>query len=289
MSLPEALFLLVVWTWLFSVILFLRNTVLPRASALVLPSHLGLPAELVYFQATDGLRLSGWKIPSDAARPWIILCHGLGTNRADVLDEAAALFRARFNVLLFDFRGHGGSHGRTTSFGWLEQRDLEGALAFLGAQPDVAPRPYGVFGLSMGGAVAVMVAARDERIGALAVNSIYADLERAIAARLKREHRLPRVPFAFFVDTAYWLRFGVWPGRISPRRAIGCISPRPVLLIHGRDDPKIPSTESELVFAAAGDPKELWVVPGAVHLDGLRLAPAVYHQKLVEFFETHLM
>lgn len=284
----EAIFLIVFWTWVFSGVLFLRNTVLPKAPVWVSESLQALPHESVKFQATDGLWLAGSKIPADPNAPWLILCHGLGTNRDDVRDTALALHQAGLNLLLFDFRAHGQSEGRVTSFGWREQRDLEGALVFLGSQPDIPANPYGVFGLSMGGAVAVMVASKDERIGAVAVDSIYSDLNASITHHIQLLYHLPQVPFGLFVGSAYRLRFGVWPRHMSPKAVIGRISPRPVLLIQGEADPRIPLAEAQALYAAAKDPKELWVVRGGTHLGGLAVDPAAYHAKLIQFFRSAL-
>ena len=88
MAVLEVLFLCVFWTWAITAVMFLRNTFLPRLPVTALPGHVGLPCEPVEFQATDGVDLSGWKIASDSRRPWVILCHGLGANRADLLDLA---------------------------------------------------------------------------------------------------------------------------------------------------------------------------------------------------------
>ena len=288
MAILEVLFLVIFWAWVFSAALFLRNTWLPRLPVTVSPTLWQLPFEAVRFQATDGLWLSGWKIAADPQEPWIILCHGLGTNRADLLEIAAALFRARYNLLLFDFRAHGESQGRATSFGWHEQRDLEGALAFLGQQPEIPAQPYGVFGISMGGAVAIMVAANDERLGAVAVDSIYGNLEASLAHHLKLLYRLPRVPFLLFASSAYRMRFGVWPARMSPLKHIGGISPRAVLMIHGEHDTRMPWLQAKALFEAAREPKELWVVPGSEHLGAHQTDPQAYERRLVHFFDTRL-
>ncbi len=284
----EVTFLVIFWAWAASGALFLRQTFIPKTTAWVSAALDSVPSEAVRFQATDGLWLAGKKISADAGAPWLILCHGLGTNRDDLRDTAIALHEAGFSLLLFDFRAHGGSDGRVTSFGWREQRDLEGALAFLGSQPDVSSKPYGVFGLSMGGAVAIMVAARDERIGAVAVDSIYSDLKASIAHHLKLLYNLPKVPFSLFVDFTYKLRFGVWPGHMSPRAAIGHLSPRPVFVIQGEADPRVPLTEAQMLIEAAKEPKELWLIRGGTHLGGLSIDPAAYHAKLIQFFRSSL-
>lgn len=289
MTLAELLFLLVFWTWCGTAALFLRQTLLPRTP---IPPNLTTwpPAvvQAVTFPASDAVQLAGWKVRIDSTKPWIILCHGLGTNRADLLEIASGLTRARYNVFLFDFRAHGESAGRSTSFGWLEQRDLEGALAFLGAEPEIPDRPYGVFGVSMGGAVAIMVAARDERLAAVAVDSIYSNLEDSLAHHLKLLYRLPRIPFGLFINTTYRLRFGVWPNQMAPRKVVARLSPRPLLVIHGEHDPRMPLEAATALVDAAGKPKELWVVPTSEHSGGFALDPDAYLNRLVAFFDTTL-
>ncbi len=275
---------------MFCAVLFLRNTWLPRLPYAVTPEALGLPARVVEFRATDGLRLSGWLMAAEPERPWVIMCHGLGANRADLLDIAAGLFRAGYNLFLFDFRGHGASGGRTTSFGWTEQRDLEGALAFLGSQPEIPPRPYGVYGISMGGAVALMVAARDERLGAVVVDSAYPNLAETMDHHVRLMYPwLPRQPFGWFVHATYRLRYGVWPEEVSPERAIGGLSPRPVLVFHGAEDPRMPVTGAQRLAEASGEPKELVVLSGAGHLGAFGMDPRGYIERMAQVFRLALV
>ena len=288
MIIVEVVFLAVFWTWAFCAVLFFRNTLLPRAPLSLTPSQAGLAAESVRFQASDGMWLEGWVVPGDSSRPWIICCHGVGSNRADLLDIAAGLHAAGLNLLLFDFRAHGGSRGLATSFGWHEQRDLEGALACLGRQADIPTRPYGVYGISMGGSVALMTAARDERIGAVAADSPYSDLEETLSRHLALMYPLPRVPFAWYVLATYRLRFGVWPRRVSPSAGAAQLHPRALLLIHGSQDIRMPIKGSRAMFKSAGEPKELWMVDGAGHLESFSMDPHAYVKRLSRFFLTHL-
>lgn len=284
----EIVFLTVFWTWVASAVLFLRNTYLPRLPVTILPDAFGLPSETVQFHATDGVGLEGWKISADPSKPWIILCHGVGSNRSDLLQIAAGLHAARFNLFLFDFRGHGGSAGRVTSFGWLEQRDLEGALAFLGQQADIPAQPYGIYGISMGGAVALMTAAQDERLGTVAADSPYSNLEATLGRHLTLMYPLPKVPFLWFVLATYRLRFGVWPKQLSPQASAVQLAPRAVLLLHGGADPRMPLEDAQAMASGISGPKELFVVPGAGHLESFAYAPQEYVARLVGFFESHL-
>lgn len=286
MSALEVIFLVIFWSWLCSAALFLRNTIVPRLPITQTPQAYGLSAETVQFPSTDGVQLEGWKIVRDPELPWIIMCHGLVSNRADLLEIAAGL-APRFNLLLFDFRGHGGSRGRSTSFGWTERYDLQGALAFLGQQPDVRARPYGAYGISMGGAVALLVAADDERLGAVVADSPYATLQQSLARHLKLLYPvLPSVPFVWYMASTYRLRFGVWPSHVSPERAIGSLGKRPLLLIHGGQDLRMPLADSQRLLdnSLESQSKELWVVPEAGHLEAFAVNPPSYLNRLTDFF-----
>ncbi len=285
----EVLFLVLFWLWAISALLFLRTTILPRWPLSQAPDRWDLPSDTVRFHATDGLSLEGWKIYGEPNSPWIILCHGVGSNRADLLEIAAGLHEASFNLLLFDFRGHGASAGRVTSFGWREQRDVEGALAFLGQQPEVPARPYGVYGISMGGSVALMVAGRDERVGAVAVDSPYTNLAESIGIHLRLMYPfLPTIPFRWFILTVYRLRFGVWPSQVSPEERGRGLQGRPLLLIQGAQDRRAPLEGARKILANAAQPKDLWVVQGASHLESYGDNPPAYLSRLIRFFQSSL-
>ena len=116
----------------------------------------------------DGVRLAGWYLPS-TNRAAVVLLHGAGSTRSDVLDEAAVLARHGFGVLMIDARGHGDSAGRAMDFGWHGDADIAAATGYLADRPDVDRQRIGVVGMSMGG---------EEALGATATN----DLIRAVIA-----------------------------------------------------------------------------------------------------------
>lgn len=253
------------------------------------PEAFGLTAETLSFSATDGALLEAWKIAADPERPWIIMCHGLGSNRADLLEIAAGLHRAGLNLLLVDFRGHGGSAGHVTSFGWRERLDLAGALAWLGRQADIPPKPYGIYGISMGGSAALLVAAEDERLGAVAVDSPYAGLEGSILHHVRLLYPwLPAMPFHWFILATYRIRFGIWPAKVSPEDSLSRLGTRPVLLINGAVDARMLPEQARRMVEHTSGPHELWIIPGAAHLQGYALQPRAYLEKLVKFFREAL-
>ncbi|MFH1641100.1 MAG: alpha/beta fold hydrolase [Candidatus Omnitrophota bacterium] len=222
--------------FIFTFALFLRNTFVSRWPDNTLPSQRRLPYEEVNLLSKDKLPLKGWLIFKNSQSPTVILCHGLGTNKSDLLSIAEFIYEAGFNVFLFDFRAHGESKGRIRSFGYLEQKDLEGAVDYLSGLPGLENKNLGIFGLSLGAATSIVVAARDPRIKAVVSDSAYSNLYLSMVHHAKMLYSLPRFPFNVFLRAAYFLRFGCDPKMISPCDAVSRISPRPIFIIGGEKD-----------------------------------------------------
>lgn len=125
-------------------------------------------AATVTFTTSDGLALGGWYAAGKNGAA-VVLAGGWSAKRSELLPEAKLLHDAGFGVLLFDWRAHGSSAGGSSTWGDLERNDLRAALDFAAAQPDVTTHRLGLYGFSMGGAVAALVAAGDARVAAVAL------------------------------------------------------------------------------------------------------------------------
>ncbi|HVF10498.1 MAG TPA: alpha/beta hydrolase [Abditibacteriaceae bacterium] len=252
------------------------------------PTEFELPFEDVSFLARDGVRLSGWFMPAPAARAAIILCHGFPHNRTEMLFWAGPLHAAGFHLLLFDFRALGLSEGDLCSIGHHEIGDLLGAVDYLSARPEMSSLPVGVFGLSMGGAVALMAAAQDERIAAVATHGAYATLDRAIAQHC----RLYFGPFAraMHPPATWWGRrwLPLDPREVSPLEAVLHIAPRPILLCHGGRDTIVRPADARALYAAASEPKQLHFMPRSWHVYIHPAERVAYEEMLLRFFEEAL-
>ena len=222
--------------------------------------------EDVSFLSVDGLRISGWLLPAKNASDGVILCHGFHTGRRETLDLALALRDRGHHVLMFDFRGHGESEGEWSSCGLLETLDLEGAVRYMLARPEMHGKRLGVAGFSMGAATAILTAARVPQIEAVVADSSFANFADVVATGFREMYRLPPFPFAPLALRVGERLVGITSSENRPVDSISSISPRPVLLIHGTQDRLIPVTESYLLHSAAGDPVELWIVEGAGHV-----------------------
>lgn len=275
--------LLGVGCFLFTFLLFWKNAQPPRYP-LLYPEAPTLPLEEVAFRTADGVVLKGSLSLKDPKRPTLLICHGVGANRADLYPFAQLLYeKGKWNIFAFDFRAHGQSGGRLTSYGALEQRDLEAALAFLDKKP--LRREYGFLGVSMGASVGILVAARDTRLKAIWVDSPYADLPEAIRTYLKTFFRLPEFPFFGFTLLSYRLLFHRGADEVSPIKKVGQIAPRPLMIVSGLADERIRPDVSQRLYEKALEPKSLWLIPGAGHLEGHAIETQSYNERLLRFFE----
>ncbi|MFQ6101606.1 MAG: alpha/beta hydrolase [Anaerolineae bacterium] len=242
----------------------------------------------VSFESQDGLMLSGWYVATENGAT-VILVHGLGSNREELLDEAALLVAEGYGVLLFDLRSSGASEGDLTTLGYLEVLDVGGALAFVLAQPESDAERVGLLGHSMGGATAILAAARYPQVRAVVAESAYTSVEDNVSDSVEALTGLPAFPFAPFVVWFGERETGLDIKQVSPIEAIGILSPRPILLVHGELDAAISVENGRRLYAAAGEPKELYVIPNAGHGGFLQAQPEEYPRRVVGFFDRYLL
>jgi dipeptidyl aminopeptidase/acylaminoacyl peptidase len=221
----------------------------PRIAVPLRPEDYRLPVEPVSIRTDDGVRLAGWFLPRPGA-PALVLLHGYPAEKADLLPLASAL-ASEFATLLVDQRYFGDSEGRATTLGFRERQDLKRMLDFLESRGATA---IGVFGFSLGGAVALLAAAEDPRIRALVAYAPFADL-RTLGRELYGWMWLGRYPFVEAMLVWSRLLLGADITRPSPAEAAGRVRV-PVLLVHSRRDEQIPFRHAEQLQAAlAANPR----------------------------------
>jgi hypothetical protein len=222
----------------------------------------GLAVEDAWFQAADGTKLHGWYLPHPRARAVVLFCHGNGgniTHRADALHLLNG--RVGVSVLMFDYRGYGRSEGKPDEPGILA--DARAARTWLAARENIRESDIVMMGESLGGAVAVDLAARDGA-RALVVESTFSSL--------------PDVGAYHYA----WL-----PVRLLARTRLDSLSKigdyrGPLLQAHGDRDTIVPIEFGRRLFEAANEPKQFLVLPGHNHNNSM---PDTYYDALAEFIE----
>lgn len=251
----------------------------PMVSSLT-PENLQLDYENVRFKTSDGLTLSGWLIPGETAtKKTLILLHGYPADKGNILPALSFLHKS-YNLFLFDFRYLGESEGKYSTVGANEVKDLLAAIQFLKAK-DI--EEVGVWGFSMGGAVALMSIKKAPEIKAVVSEASYVSL-----AQMALEFfRIPvlRYPMAYLMGlwAKIFLRIDI--RNISPAKAVQNTT-IPILLIHSSTDEVIPFSHAlSLQKALADNPRaEFWFHSGLVHGElGME-----YQKRVANFFQRHL-
>ena len=250
---------------------------MPMEQEIQTPARLNLSYQDVYFHTSDGLVLHGWFLPAEGeSQGTVLFLHGNAENISTHLMSVYWLPQQHFNVFLFDYRGYGQSEG-TPSIGGLIT-DSESALHYVINRPDINSDKLIVWGQSLGASIAVYTVAHSperKRIKALIVDSAFT------AYRKIAQEKLADI----------WLTWPLqWPlswlfyADYTPIKAIKRISPVPVLIIHGEKDEIVPFSHGIRLYEAAGQPKQIWLLPNAKHIQdtldqGFRLRLVAYMQQ----------
>ncbi len=249
----------------------------PASELSTKPDSVGIPLlREIFLRSADGLRLAGWYVPS-RNRAAVVVTHGTNADRASMLDEVRILADAGFGVLTFDWPGEGRSDGRVR-WSASERLALTAAVNWLASCPEVDAHRIGGLGFSKGAYLMAQVAAQDRRLRAVLLAAAPPDF--AEYARWVNR----RLGFLSWLPSMWALRrAGMQAGESRPLDVIGDISPRPILLLGGGTDEVVPESMTRRLFAAAREPKSLWIIPDAGHGGYAGLTPE-YATQLVQFF-----
>ena len=258
-----------------------RRLLIPHKPAERTPAAVGLPWEDLTVTRPDGVTIAAWHVRGTTGRTLLVL-HGMGGERSSMLDIAARLHHHGYGVCLPDLRGHGASSEAVCTFGLRESADMSALLDLLAARGDVDPAALGVYGVSMGGAVALLTAARDQRLKVVVADSAYARLSDILQRRRHTGLYGLMTPIRRrLIQRASGFRVG----QVDVPRSVAVMPPRPVLLIHGDLDSIVPVGQIELLWDALPHPKERWVVEGVGHVEAFHPDPAEYERRVVSWLD----
>jgi len=239
----------------------------------------------VTFTASDGLELSGWYVRS-RNRGAVLLVHGGGGDRTGAEEHAELLARHGYGVLLYDARGRGESEGSPTGApGWGWEKDVEGALAFLGGRPDIDSDRIGGLGLSTGANVLIEVAAERRELRAVVAEGATA---RSFADYRNLAGLDIAAPYWWTFYTAARVFSGSSPGE-PLKDLVSRVAPTPLLLIAGGRGIPQERDLNRMYAEAAREPVELWDLPDVGHTDAIRERPREYERRVVGFFNQVLL
>jgi predicted alpha/beta-fold hydrolase len=261
-----------------------------RASVLVAahPSDPQVPSDLAVIDTTTPRGVSAWLVRATAGAPAVVLVHGFKGSREEMLPWARFIHDAGYNVALFDTRGCGKSAGAVVGLGATEPQDITDVVA--SARGIFHTDRIGLLGISLGAGAAILAAANDQAISAVIADSAWTNQD-LLLSRLSfvtvGPVQIPLPPYGIAAANAM---VGTDVSKARPLEVISKIAPRPILLIHSADDDNAttPLEGARQLFAAAGEPKELWVAPRGGHVGAINAFPDEYRARVLAFLDSAL-
>ncbi len=238
------------------------------------PEDVGMVYQPVFFNSADGTRLAGWFMPAEnvaspiAARGTVVHMHGNAQNMTAHWQYAGWVPSRGYNLLVFDYRGYGQSHGKPEPQGIFE--DSVAALDYLRSRTDIDTERLFVFGQSLGGMLAIAAAGASQR----GVRAVLAEAPFHCYTSMA-DDMMPEAELILDDDncaTTY----------------VAELAPIPLLLIHGTNDKIVPYSHSVMLLREAGTPKRLETIEGGEHNDAMvsQVHGTKYQDMMIEFFDS---
>ena len=253
---------------------------LPRPANLKTPAELGQNYQTHSISGHSGLRLEAWRIPGDASRPVVVMFHGYGSSKDQLLDEASAFHEFGCETVLVDFRGSGGSDGNETTLGVNEADDVAAAVDF--AKESCGTRPLILYGKSMGSA-AILRAIAKAQVNPAAV-IVECPFDRLLTTVENRFSAMGVPSFPFAQLLVFWggvqqgmNGFAHNPAEYATR--VHC----PVLLLHGEQDQRVSVPQVRSIYDNFAGSKELVLFSHAGHESYLADDPVFWNRAVGAF------
>lgn len=238
----------------------------------------------------DGLRLRASFIPNvrGTGNRVVILAHGLGHSREQMIPWARTFADWGYDVLMPDARAHGESEGTTIGYGWLDRHDyqqwIDQVIEFRGSAVQIV-----LLGISMGAATVLATTGEDlpTNVKAVIADSGYASILSEARYRLQHKYHVPAAPTMALanqvsrVDAGYRLADGDIAAQVRHTRL-------PIFFIQGAHDQTVPVANLDVLFQAAVGPKAKYRHPTAAHIATRAADPATYDRKVAAFLAPYV-
>jgi uncharacterized protein len=256
---------------------------------------------------------NGMLVRYDDAPATILICHGFMCDKYDVGMLRNIFNRDHFNVMTFDFRGHGeNKEGQYCTFGRDESLDVIAAARFLRNHPELQDKPLFVYGFSMGAVSAIEAQALAELFDAMVLDCPFDSSEKVIKTGLSNlklslfgyefevpgKNLLQKYAFHPYVQslvkmilktvsqmdaTGICTNFcPVYPAESAKKITIPCF------FIHCKNDQKVSAKQGKKVYDGAAGYKRLWLTNGNRHFDSFFRNPEKYTEMVVDFYNQVL-
>ncbi len=269
---------------------------------IISPQRLSEPIDLndyslnwdhVKITTNDSIKLQGYHVKAKGIKKaTIILIHGIGGCKEHMVGLSANLSKQGYESILFDLRAHGKSGGQFCTYGFYEKGDISKIVDYVEEKQLAGPDsiPIGVWGNSLGGAVALQTLAIDQRIQFGIIESTFTELDQIVIDYQKRFMG----GFGIKALTDYSLEQAAKiaafdPEKVKPIESVKNIK-QPVLITHGSADQNISVDYGKALYESLASPeKELIIVEGGEHWGLFETGGKAYKERLFKFIEKQVI
>ena len=252
-----------------------------------------LDPERLVLTTKDGLDMVAYEVYVEHPKAVIIFLSGIHSPSVTAFfGHARMLLDQGYASILLEMRAHGESEGDVIGLGFKEYRDTQAVVDYIRDNPRYTETPIVVYGLSMGGAVAINSIGQIPEIAALISMSSYSSWDDVFLDNMGASGLLAGIQRPF-VRLYTAIKYGWATRTINPKDEIRKLGDRPALLIHSRGDSQVPYANFERLIARAPAHVETWVREGDLHFivrDDLFLTPyedTEYAERILGFLNRH--
>ena len=221
-------------------------------------------------------------------RGTVILLHGRGGTKDNMLTVAQRFVAANFRCVVYDARAHAESEGKICTYGKQEKDDLTVVLDFVERKIEEQGETLGpvlAFGSSLGAAVTLQAAPQEKRIVGVVAVAPFASLDQVITRAIGKvtRNRLPDFLRNWIFQYACW-RGRIDPAEVRPEESAKQIE-APVFVVHGEKDGVIPLEHAERIFEnLPAGPHRFAMIPGAFHGNVLAEGGDDLYEEMIHFY-----
>lgn len=257
------------------------------------PASWGLKIQAFETKTSDGLTLPGYLVtkasaPRITSIKTLFLLHGVNSRKEHMLWQCRDFTAAGYQCVIYDSRGHGEAKPGFVTFGKQEIKDFSQVILAAKKAAGGKLGPIGVFGHSMGGAVALQSLPDHPEIKAVATAGTFADLHNVIVHQAGRHYHGALRPLLAAMRWRVEHLAGFDPDKIRPVDAVSKVQ-TPIFIIHGKDDTVVPVSHAHRLYTACGQHRAIQkIIPAAAHGNVMSKGGNELKQEVIRFFDKYV-
>lgn len=242
----------------------------------------------IYFKSFDDINLSAYITYSklDSVKGTIILLHGIRATKENFIDLSKKLSELGYNSIALDARAHGQSGGKHCTFGVKEKKDIQELISVLEKTEGIT-KNIGIWGQSLGGAIALQAMGVDLRIKFGIIESTFTDFKKITNDYFKFHLGFNSRPFTNYLVNRAGKIAGFAPDEAMPSKYCRKIE-QAIIIVHGNKDRRINIKYGRENFSKiSSTDKEFIEIKNANHLNVWEIGGDKYFEKVISFMDKN--